>query len=685
MKGDKRYLKSSLIIKQHDLTDCGPACLLSIIIYYKGYVPIKMLRNNSYTDKNGTSAYNLIKCAKKYGLSGSGIKLKSVQEISENKLPCIAHIKLKNGLNHFVVIYKITNKNLLIMDPAKGKVKLSIMKFNELFTGVVIFLKPLSKVVKINKPSSIRKLIISSLVDNKFKSIMLFLLSILLIVISVILGYYLKIGKSVIDGEITASLKNIIIIFLILYILKNVFDYIKNKQIISLNKNVSFKLLNSFSRTLFNLPLNFIRTRTSGEIISRYNELSEVNNLLPNLILSIFLGLIMSFITLCFLLKISVKLSILVIILMLIYVCISYAFKNPTLRKINKNLDTNAEFNSSVIETINNLNSIKNLNNETNMQNRMNRYCNDAIKDNYDLDNFYNNMNFIKNSIYDFIVFIASSFGLYLIYTKRFDFINLFTFLTVVNYFAEPVKDLSDNITKFCFIKTSLIKVNEFSLETNDASLGIPFTNGDIKIMNLSYAYNGINYIIKNYSCFIKRESKVLIKGASGSGKSTLCQIMSKQLTNYDGKVYINGKNITDINSNSLRKNVTYIGQKDSLIIDTIENNIKYERKIDNKKFKTICKICEIDKITNRKIDSFDSLISEYSDNISGGEKQRITLARGLIDCGNILILDESLSEVNKDMEERILKKIFKYFKDRTIIYVSHKNYNHIFDKVVKV
>ena len=240
-------------------------------------------------------------------------------------------------------------------------------------------------------------------------------------------------------------------------------------------------------------------------------------------------------------------------------------------------------------------------------------------------------------------------------------------------------------ITKFCFLKTSINKINEFSLaEEHDRSNKV-YKSGDILVSNLSYAYNGIDYIIKNYSCFIKQKSKVLLQGNSGSGKSTLCQLISKQLNNYEGNIYINKNNINDIQNDSIRKNITYIGQKDTLIFDTIENNIKYERKVDKKHFKTICKICEIDKIVKNKYDRFNSIISDSSDNISGGEKQRITLARGLINSGDVLILDESLSEVNQDMEERIVKKIISYFKNKTIIYVSHKNYHHIFDRTIKI
>ena len=108
-------------------------------------------------------------------------------------------------------------------------------------------------------------------------------------------------------------------------------------------------------------------------------------------------------------------------------------------------------------------------------------------------------------------------------------------------------------------------------------------------------------------------------------------------------------------------------------MVDTIENNIKFERNVDENQFKTICSICEIDKIIKSKFDCFDTLICESSDNISGGEKQRIALARGLINSGKIIIMDESLSEVGEKEEIDIINKVFKKYNDKTIIYISHR------------
>ena len=686
MKGDKNFLKKNLIIKQHDVTDCGPACLLSVILYYGGFVPLNIIRDNCFTDKSGTSCFNLINCAKKYGLTGSGIRVDDINSIEKKNLPCIAHVRLENGLNHFVTIYEINQNNVILMDPAIGKVKMRQQEFNKIFSGIIVLLHPYKKIEKLDRPKSIKKLVTQMLLNNKIEIVFLFFISIFTIIISIILNYYIKIGDLIINNKIGVNyLYALFIVYLALYIFRDLFNYIRNIIIIKLNKNVSYKLFYDFSKKIFNLPLSFIRSRTSGEIISRYHELSEINDMLPSMIISVILDLVMSFVTLIFLIIISKELALIVLVQMLIYFIVAYTFKNPTLCKINKNLDANANLNSNVIESINNLRSIKNLHNESNIRKKLERVCSKTIENNYSIDKFYSRVSLVKNLFYNLMIFLVTTYGLYLLYFGKINVVNLFTFLMVTNYFSEPVKDLVDLITKFCFIKTSINKISEFNIIEDENKGKLKFVQGDILINNLSYAYNGIDYVIKNYSCFIKDKSKVLLKGNSGSGKSTLCQLISKQITNYEGSLYIADNEVNDINTESLRNNITYIGQKDTLIVDTIENNIIYERNIDKKEFNTICKICEIDKITNNKFNQFNNLISESSDNISGGERQRITLARGLINSGNILILDEALSEVNKDMEQRIIKRILKYFCNKTIIYVSHRNYDNLFEQTIRV
>lgn len=672
------------IVKQHDITDCGPACLSSIISYYGGYVPIEIIRLKCETNYMGTTAYNLIEAAKSYNLSARGIKVEKISDIKNYTLPCIVHLKLKNSLNHFAVLYEIKNCYVILMDPSLGRVKMTINEFEEIFTNVIIQIKPQSTLVCYQKPNSIKKLLLSILKNNKTCTLRLLFSSILIVIISVITSYFIKYGSFAASGDFGLTvLIYLIMIYFVIYLIKNVIDYIKNKLIVEMNKNISVDLYEKFSHQLYILPLNFIKSKTSGEIISRYSELSQINQMLPDIIISISLDLIMALVAIIFSSFISFNLVIISTLFMIIYFFISFALKNPTLQRINKNITLSSEFNSEIIDNVNTIISTKYMNNEDNMEKRLERKGVYYLKNNMDLESFFNKCNFLKNIVYDLARWSILSCGLYLCFIQKISIIDLFTFEIVINYFFEPIKDIINMIPKLCYIKSSLFKLSEFSIIKEEEKGTFCFKPGKININKLCFSYNDYEKIINDFSLEIKEKEKILIQGKSGSGKSTLCQLLSKQLDYKIGEIKIADININDIKTSDLRKNITYIGQKDSLLVDTILKNITFERKVLDKNLKTICNICEIDEIINKKIDRYNTLINESQMNISGGEKQRIILARGLINPGSIIILDEALSEVNKDMEERIIKRIFNYFKNKTIIYVSHKDYNNLFDRKV--
>ena len=677
-------MKKMVIIKQHDLTDCGPACLLSIIKYYGGYVPIEMIRLDAKTDINGTYASNLISVAKKYGFASQAIKINDINEIKNiTDLPCIVHLKLKNGLYHYSVLYNIEKNNLILMDPSKGKVKMRFNEFKEISTKIVIFFHPVASLNTLEKPKSIYKFISENIFFSKKLAIKLLINSMIILIISLCLSYFIKLSENFSNENDYRKLILTIIIFWTFYVLKNVLTYIKGCQSVELIKKSSVKMYCSFLKKLYNLPLYFIKSRTNGEIVSRFNELEDIVSFLPEMVISIFLDLIICIFAFIFASQLSFKLSIITLGLMSIYVLINLIFKNPTLQKINNNINSSIDFNTKVIDGINSLTSTKYLNNEFNMEYRAKKSCLNFIYDGEQTNKYLNKLNFFKNFYTDFAIYLVTCCGIYMNYLGIISLVNLFTFILIINSFIEPIKELMDIIPKYCFIKASLYKFNEFSVINNKDNGIYDFKNGSIKINNLSYAYNNIDFVFKDFSCFIDEKDKVLIKGSSGCGKSTLSNILTKQLDYSIGSIKISGKELNDIKFDDLRKNITYIGQKDSLIIDSIINNIKCERTVSEKELMTICKICEIDEIVNKRYNRFNTMINESSVNISGGEKQRIILARGLIKSGNIIILDEALSEVNLDMEKRIIKNIFNYFKNKTIIYISHKNYHNIFKKVI--
>lgn len=679
-------MKKMIVVKQHDLTDCGPACLSSIIQYYGGYVPIEMIRLNAKTNQNGTSAYNLIKTASRFGLSTKSYKVDNINFLNKDLFPLVAHVKLKNNLNHFITIYGSSGKYFEIMDPAKGKIKISKKTFKEIFTNVIIVFHPRERIATYKKPESVISILKRYLYKHKRLVVKMIFLSIIITLINVFFSYYLKISINILDRfKGLTYITFFSITLFILLIIKCILEYLKNNVLFRFNYNVSDSLYNFFIHKLFILPLNFIKSKSTGEIITRFQELNEINEFIPSIIISGIIDLISISIALYFSFMISFKLSLILLVVVLIYIVFSLLLNNPTLEKINNNVEASCDFNEKIVDTTSAMISIKYTHNEENMEKRLSKskeyYLNNYLK----LEKYLNKNYLYKNLILELGIFIIYYYGIYFCFMNKITIMNLFVFTIMLSYIVSPIKELIDVMPRILFMKSSFYKLSEFSI-ISDSNNGIKkFINGNIEIKNLFYAYNDIDFIIKDLSLKIKKGEKVLIKGDSGSGKSTLCNILSGQIPYYKGNIYIGDEELRNIDKSDYYKNVTYIGQNDSLITDTIYSNINFERKVSDKEFSDICKICEIDKIVKKRYSNMATVINDQSSNISGGEKQRIILARGLINCGSIIILDEALSEVNIQMEKNIINRLFKYFHDRTIIYISHKEYDDIFKRVINL
>ena len=210
--------------------------------------------------------------------------------------------------------------------------------------------------------------------------------------------------------------------------------------------------------------------------------------------------------------------------------------------------------------------------------------------------------------------------------------------------------------------------------------------NGKIEFRNLSFSYNGVRNIIDNFYLKIDDKSKVLILGDSGVGKSTLLKLVYKYYETPRGMVYINDKDIQDFELGDIRSNITYVSQNEILYTDTIKNNIILYRDISEEEYLKVSRLVYVEDIILKNKLSYDYMLEENGANISGGQRQRIILARALLKKGKVILIDEGLNEIDPKLEKKILKNIFREYKDRTFIIISHRKDNiEMYDKVINV
>ena len=529
------------------------------------------------------------------------------------------------------------------------------------------------------------KIIAKVFKEEKQTIIKILFLTAFLTLVTLISSFYFKVGINFInDNENRNVLLKMFLFFLSLYVLKYFFIVLRNHFKNYLNKNLDGNLYYNFLNHLFLLPNYFMKDRTTGEIMIRVKELENVKAIFSEILVTIGFDSILSLSIGIILWHIHQKLFLILCFFILLYMLFGIISGKIMYKKALNVNETEINFQSTLIENIDSIISLKNLNILKVFFQKVEMRLINYLDHVYDLNKTTTSISTIASILEEFLDFTIISIGLYEIIKNRCSLINLITFESLVHFFFTPFKTLIQLIPSYNYVKVNIQKINDFyAIGEEQSTAGLQeFKSGDILIENLNFSYNDFSQLFSNFSLKIKENTFVLFKGTSGCGKSTLCQIIGRLIDTKRNNIKVGEVSIYDYSLETIRKNITYVGQKENLMQDTIRNNILLNRIINESKYQDILKICEIESIVSKKPLRYETFLTKDSINISGGEKQRIILARALLNDFKILILDEALSEVNSELELNIIQKLKEYFKDKTIIYVSHKEHDQYFDNV---
>lgn len=647
------------VIRQEEEKDCGASCLASIVKYYNGYVPLEIIRNDTLTDNNGTNFYNIKMAAIKYGFDVMGYNNEQIIP------PYIVQIKI-NDCYHFMVIYKITDEYLVVMDPGKGIIKYSKEDFNKIFTGYMLKLIPNGKIVKYDKKNGYLSFL-KKLVKNNIKNIIVcFILTIIIIILNLCETYLIK---EVLIYKV--FIKELLIILLI----KLSVNWFKNNILIKINKKINIELVNNYISKYFKLSYKYLYLKSSGDIINRIKDLNKIKNYLVNEVVNFSLNLLMMLIVTIILFIINYKLTIVVILIYIMTFIVCKCINKEIFKRYNELIYLDNLYMDRVSEYVSKILTINSLNINSFFINKLNDKSKLVANLNFRVDKLNNYLNIFLEFIEIFVMIII----LGMLYRSNLD--NIIVYILYYNYFKECVYYFITFNVSYGYLKLVIDRINGvYYLKNYDKSKGLEFKNDDIIINDLSYSY-GLNKVFDKINYKIKVGSKVLIKGNNGSGKSTLINILTKNIDDYNGKVSI-GYDIRDISYNSYLEHISYVNQDSGLFEDSIINNIVLNNETDNNKLDEIIKILNLDEVIKNKERGINTLIK---DNFSGGEKQKIIIARCLYKCSDIMVFDEAFSEISSNDRINIINKINDVYRDKTIIYVNHFNDNIKYDQILEI
>ena len=679
-------------VKQHDITDCGAACLATICKQNDYKIGITRIREVAGTDKQGTNVYGIIKAAETLGFSAKGVKGDKEAFFSEFPLPCIAHVIMDGNLLHYVVIHKITKKQVVIADPGAGIVKLTPEEFfgdvhNEgkppkyQWSGVLILLVKSESFQTGDETKGLFQRFIHLLLPQKKLIIHIFIASLIYTILGILAAFYFKVlVDDILPDSLMKTLTTLSIGIIVLNIFKVILNAFRTHLLLYLSQKLDITLLLGYYRHVLELPMNFFGTRKVGEIVSRFNDASKVRDAISGATLTIMIDTLMAVAGAVILYLQNVQMFGITVIMVVLYLIIVLAF-NKWYEQLNrKQMEDNSQLTSYLVESLNGIQTVKAYNAERKANRETEIKFVKLLKSIFDLSWVSN----LQSSLKIFVELVGGVVILWVgsvcVIKGQITIGQLITFNSLLVYFLDPVKNLINLQPQMQTAVVAADRLGEIlDLEAekgeNERKKLCPDSlSGDIVFKDVSFRYGTRQLVLEDINLTIKKGQKVAFVGESGSGKTTLSKLLLHLYKAESGNILINDNNIADIQIEKLREKIAYISQETFLFSGSILDNLSL-----GLDYATMDDVIEATKsaqahdFINELPLRYETRLEENGANLSGGQRQRLSIARAMLKKPDILIMDEATSNLDAITEKQLDKTISEYSENMTTIFIAHR------------
>jgi len=674
-------------IQQLDETDCGAACLAMIASYFGKSLSIAQVRNTAGTDVSGTNMNGMIQAAASYHLKGRGVKGTEESVTKSTPVPFIAHFHMVKGekdyVDHYVIVTHIGRSRVDIWDPdpLERKKKMSREEFFAVWTGYALFLEPDELFTKTDRKENLLVKFLPIFLPHKKILMYSFLCSVLLLAFGIISSFYYKyVFDEVIFAKASVSLTTLSVGILFVSVIQTVVGSIRRIFLSHFSYKTDIQLNFSYIAHIMQLPLSFFESRKAGEILSRLGDLGKIKATLSNTVISGLMDIIMLLVSGPILFKICSSLFSISVMTVLLLSVSAAVFAKIYRSYYVKVMSENAEVQSYLFESINGIDTVKALNAELLVFGEYEKYQMKYIGTSWCINQIgiiQGIIGGIVNGLSGILIFWLGSSS---IIAGTLSFGTLMTFNSLLGYFTGPLFRLINiqNSAQEALVATERVgEILELEKERQEDKeyLKPESLDGEIESKKITFRYGSRLPLYEDFSFKLKKGEWTAFVGPTGSGKSTLAKLLLKFYEPEKGALYMDGIDIRDIDTRYLREKIGYVPQDIFLFSGTIRENIALHRP--DARFEDIEKAARkagaydfIEALPKR----YDTVLGEHGGGLSGGEKQRIALARALLGNPSILILDEATSSLDTVSEMEIHTVLRSLKREHiSVIIIAHR------------
>ena len=664
---------------QLEALECGAACLAMILAYHRKWLPLEQVRRDCGVSRDGSNAKNIMKAAQNYGLNAKAYRLEPDEIKANVSFPCIIHW----NFNHFVVLCGFRNGKALINDPARGKIYVSAKEFDDAFTGICLCFEKGPEFKSSGKRSSMLEFTKKRLSGSGAAVGFIVFVAFLISVYEIINLSFSKVFADFILNDSGGYLLPFITVLCLLGIANAVLLGIKEAGTLKISGKFAASASSSFMWKVLHLPMEFFSQRMSGDIQARMTSNSEIAFSLTCIFAPIILDAGMLLLYLAVMLKYSALLSAIGITSVLINILLcGYASKKRTniLRVMMRDEGKLAGTTVSGIEMIETIKASGSENGFFEKWSGIDASVNSARADYIKTECRIGLLPELVSSLAEILVF---SSGTYLIMKGEFTVGMLLAFGGFLEAFSKPARKLISVGESIGELRCDMERIEDVMNYPDDKAFenaGIQDENaeydklsGKIELSGVTFGYSPLSEpLIKDFDLTVLPGQKIAIVGASGCGKSTIAKLISGLYKPWSGSILFDGKPIEQIDRAEFTGSVAVVDQDITMFCDTVSNNIKmWDSSIEDFEMILACRDAKIHDAITERDGGYGAEVYENGKNFSGGEKQRIEIARVLAQDPTIIVMDEATSALDSATEYEVVNSIAA--RGVTCIVIAHR------------
>ncbi|OUL30832.1 ABC transporter ATP-binding protein [Nostoc sp. RF31YmG] len=673
-----RLSKRYPFYQQQSASDCGAACLVMISRYWGKRLSVNRLRELANVTRDGASLRGLTAAAESVGFTTRPVKA-SLDKLAQQSLPAIAHWEGK----HYIVVYEITKKQIIVGDPAIGQRNLKVAEFKAGWTGYALLLQPTALLKEAQEASSGFWQFFDLVKPHTTVLLEVFIASVLIQILGLVTPLFtqLLLDRVIVQGS-TLTLNTVGFGLLIFGLFSVAINGLRQYLLDHTANRIGVSLMVGFIKHTFRLPLSYFESRYVGDIVSRVQENQKIQRFLTGEALSISLDLLTVFIYVGLMFWYSWQLALLCLTIVPPFFLLAL-IATPFLRRISQEVFTAlAQENSYLIQSLTGISSIRSMAIEQTVRWHWEELLNNLIKKTFKAEVISNQLQIFSSTIQTLVTTGLLWFGASLVIQNQLTIGQLVAFNMLLGNIIRPFQRLIVLWNQLQEVIVSTERINdvleaepEEDLEHQPRQL-LPRLRGHIRFEQVTFRYHSESEInvLENLSFEIKPEQTVAVVGRSGSGKTTLSKLVLGLYPATDGKVLIDGQDVTSISLRSLRCQIGVVDQDTFLFGGTIRENISIAHPE-----ATLAEIMEVadlagaDEFIKQLPMGYETQIGEGGGMLSGGQRQRLAIARALLGNPRLLLLDEATSHLDSESERIIQKNLKTILKGRTSLIIAHR------------